>query len=106
MSYPLVIPNGGSVMAGSLVTTTATFLSEAGTPADPTTVVLKYQLSRGGTVTTVTYPNAFITKVSTGVYKAEIDTTSQSGPPVVEWIGTGTVQAIGDASWTLTAAPL
>lgn len=93
-------------MAGSLVTSTATFIAEAtGTATDPTTIVLKY-LEPGGGVTTVTYPNAFITRVSTGVYSAELDTTGLPGGWVAEWIGTGAVQAIAASTWTITRAPL
>lgn len=93
-------------MAGSLVTSTATFTAEAtGDATDPTTIVLKY-LEPGSGVTTVTYPDAFITRVSAGVYSAELDTTSLPGAWTVEWIGTGAVQAIAAASWTVTRAPL
>lgn len=92
--------------AGSLVTSTATFvLTSTGSAADPTTIVLKV-LEAGGTVTTYTYPNAFITRVGTGVYSAEIDTTGQNGVATVEWIGTGAVQAIAASSWLVTGAPL
>lgn len=93
-------------MAGSLVTSTATFISEAtGSATDPTTIVLKY-LQPGSSVTTVTYPNAFITRVSAGVYSAEFDTTSLPGSWAVEWIGTGAVQAIAASSWRVTGALL
>lgn len=99
-------------MSGSLVTSTATFTNTSGTPTDPTTITLKVQ-SPNGTVNTYTYPNAFITRVSTGVYSAEIDTTGLTGYHgpitetfVVEWIGTGNVQAINSTSWPVTPAPL
>jgi hypothetical protein len=94
-----------SYMAGSLITSTATFVStETGENSDPTTVVVK--VKQEGTTSSYTYPNAFITKVSTGVYSCEIDTTSNAGPGTVEWIGTGAVQAINATSWFTTAAPL
>ena len=93
-------------MAGSLVTSTVTFTSEAtGLPADPTTVTLKY-LPPGGTVTTVAYPNAAITRVSEGVYAAELDSTGLPGNWTVEWIGTGNVQAIADSGYVITQAAL
>jgi hypothetical protein len=95
-----------SWMAGSLVTSTATFVSEAtGQVADPTTITLKY-VAPGGTVQTVAYPNAMITRVSAGVYSAELDSTGKAGPWTVEWIGTGNVQAIAAATWTITSAVL
>lgn len=92
-------------MAGSLITSTATFASTTtGNPADPTTVVVKVR--QGATTTTYTYPNAFITKVSTGIYSCEIDTTGQAGPGTVEWIGTGVVQAISASTWFTSGAPI
>ncbi len=92
--------------AGSLVTSTATFtLTSTGVATDPSTITLKY-LAGSGSVITKVYPDAFITKVSAGVYSAELDTTALPGTWVVEWIGTGTVQAIASATWTITAAPL
>ena len=92
-------------MAGSLVTSTATFVSTAtGLAADPTTVTLKYRSPAG--LTTVTYPNAFISRVSTGVYSAELDSTGLPGAWTAEWIGTGAVQAIASSTWTITSAAL
>lgn len=88
-------------MAGNLITSTATFANTSGTPADPTTVTLKY-LAPGGTVQTVVYPAAFITRVSTGVYSAEFDSTGLPGLWVAEWLGTGTVQAANATTWTIT----
>lgn len=93
-------------IAGSLVTSTATFVSEAtGQPADPTTVVVKY-LPPGGPVQTLTYPNALVTRVSTGVYATELDTTGLPGDWTVEVIGTGAVQAIDDVGFTIAQAAL
>jgi hypothetical protein len=96
-------------MAGSLVTSTATFVSnqpgQVGQVADPTTITLKY-VAPGGTVQTVVYPNALITRVSQGIYSAEFDSTGKAGPWTVEWIGTGNVQAIDAATWTITSAVL
>lgn len=98
--------SGNCWMAGSLVTSTATFVSTAtGQPADPTTITLKY-VAPGGTVQSAVYPNAMITRVSTGVYSAELDSTGKAGPWTVEWIGTGAVQAIAAASWMITSAVL
>ena len=93
-------------MAGTLVTSTATFAStETGQVADPTTVTLKYR-PPGGATQTVTYPNALITRVSTGVYSAELDSTGLPGPWTAEWIGTGAVQAIESDTWTIGPAAL
>lgn len=94
-----------SWMAGSLVTSTATFVSAAtGLAADPTTVTLKYRSPAG--LTTIVYPDARITRVSTGAYSAELDSTGLPGSWVAEWIGTGAVQAIAAACWTIGQAAL
>lgn len=94
-----------SWIAGSLVTSTATFVNDEGQQADPTAIVLKY-LPPGGSVQTATYPNALITRVSAGVYAAELDSTGLPGSWTVEWIGTGAVQAIADSAYVITQAAL
>ena len=96
----------GIVIAGTLMTSTVTFASEqTGQAADPTTVTLKY-LPPGGSVQTVVYPATGITRVSAGVYSAELDTTGLPGDWTVEWIGTGAVQAIEDGSFPIAQAAL
>lgn len=96
-------------MSGSLVTSQAVFADGGGNAADPSTVVLKYR--RGsGTVQSFTYPAAPLTRIGTGVYAAELDTTGWTGPGVqrwaTEWIGTGNVQAIGADYWEVTPPAL
>jgi hypothetical protein len=80
-------------IAGSLVRTTATFVNVAGTPANPTTTVLKYRAG-AGSVQTISSP----TNDAPGVFHYDIDTTGWDGPEdllySLEWIGTGAVQAI------------
>lgn len=89
-------------MSGTLVTSTAQFRDRTGAAADPTTITLKYKKDAGAT-TTIVYPAAGITKDSTGVYHADLDTTGWAGPGlqgwIVEWIGTGTVQIPGKDVW-------
>ena len=93
-------------VAGTLITSTVTFTSEAtGQPTDPTTITLKY-LPPGGSVQTVTYPNALITRVSAGVYAAELDSTGLPGIWTVEWAGTGAVQVTADSGYTIAQALL
>ena len=93
-------------MAGGLVTSTATFTATStGLATDPTTITLKY-LPGSGSAVTIIYPDARITRVSTGVYSAELDTTGKTGTWTADWTGTGAVQAIAADSWTVTAAPL
>src|SRR5215472_6709212 len=99
----------GPWISGSLATSTATFLDDTGSPADPTTITLKYKVGSGST-TTVVYPSAPVTRASTGVYQAELDTSGFSGPGqqlwTIEWIGTGTVQAIGVSYFLVTPPAL
>jgi hypothetical protein len=102
---PTYNPTPSNPIAGSLITITGTFVSTStGLPADPTTIVVK--VAQGGTTSSYTYPNAYITKVSTGVYSIEVDTTGQSGPGTAEFTGTGAVQAINAWAWFTTPAPL
>lgn len=97
-------------ISGTLVTSTATFTNEqTGAVADPTTITIKYN-TVAGTVTTVVYPAAGITRVSEGVYQAAIDTTGWAGPgdlfQQVQWTGTGAVQAIEDGAWFVSPPAL
>jgi hypothetical protein len=104
MTFPAVL-----FVAGSLITSTATFANAAGSPADPSTITLKYRAGSGPTVVAV-YPAPAITRVSAGVYQALLDTTGWAGPGdqlwAVQWSGTGLVQAIADSYWFVTPAAL
>jgi hypothetical protein len=95
-----------SVIAGTAVTSTVTFQNPGVTsPVDPTTVTLKYRVS-SGSVTTWEYEGAgSISKVSTGVYSAELDTTELPGSWVVEWVGTGDCSAVETAQFQVTPPP-
>ena len=100
-------------VAGSLVTVTASFTDNVtGNPADPSTVTLKVGRKYTADTTstyisgTLTGPYA-ITRVSTGNYSANIDTTSfVQSQYTYEWIGTGGVQAITTGVFAVTTAPL
>lgn len=89
-------------MSGALVGSTATFVNASGAPTDPSTIVFKWKAG-AGTVTTITYPDARITRVAQGVYTSNVDTTGWTGPGNIlyttEWIGTGNVQAPGADYW-------
>lgn len=89
-------------MSGSLVRSSAAFTNLAGSPADPTTITLKYRAG-AGSITTVVYPSAPIIRDGTGAYHADLDTTGWNGPGdqlwTTEWIGTGNVQAPGADYW-------
>lgn len=96
-------------MSESLVTVTVTFLDDTGTPADPSVITLKYKAGTADTITAV-YPASPVTKVSAGIYQAELDTTGFTGPGqqpwTVQWSGTGNVQAIAVATFTVVPAAL
>lgn len=96
-------------MSGSLITSTATYFDENGDAADPTVVTLKYKTGSGATITAV-YPSLPVTRVSTGVYQAELDTTGFTGPAqqlwTVQWAGTGNVQAIAVSHFQVTPPAL
>lgn len=91
-------------MSGSLVRSTATFKDITGALADPDTVTVQYQAGSGSVQT------GSWTKVSTGVYYCDIDTTGFTGPGtlsyIVEWTGVGTVQAINSDQFAVTPAPI
>lgn len=83
--------------SGTLVTVTGTFTNLEGALTDPTTVTMTYAPAGSATVTTVT-PS----RVSMGIYTANIDTTGFGAVEVAyEFDGTGACQASGKASfWT------
>jgi hypothetical protein len=96
-------------LSGTLVRSTAAFATLAGVAADPTTVTLKYRPGPFAAVVTAVYPAAPIVRDSTGTYHADLDTTAAGGgalPWVIEWIGTGAVQAIGTDNWIINPEPL
>ncbi len=97
-----------SYYAGSLVRVSATFSDISGTATDPTTVTLKYR--QGGSVTTLTYAGAQLTKASTGNYYTDLDTTpwitASSEVITVQWTGTGTCQAVTTDQFTVTEPAL
>lgn len=82
--------------SGSIASPVGGFRDSSGNLADPTTVVLKYQVGNAPEVT-ATYPSSPIVKDAVGLYHANLDTTGLApNSPVIEsyrWIGTGAVQA-------------
>lgn len=99
----------GTYISGSLVRETGNFFNIAGAAADPTAISLKYAIN-GGSVTTLTFAASQLVKDSTGVYHNDFDTTGWTGPGnavyVLEWIGTGAVQAITNDTFTVTVPAL
>jgi hypothetical protein len=93
-------------ISGSLVRETGTFTDITGALNDPTVVTLMYQIGSSSIVTLV-YGSSAIVRSSIGVYYYDFDTTGFSGAGqqayVCQWIGTGTVQAINNDSFSVTA---
>lgn len=91
-------------MSGTLVTTKAQFTNNAGVAADPDTVTLKYRKGASAVVT-VLYPAAPTARDGAGAYHADLDSSGFTGPGlqpwVIEWIGTGAVQVLGDDYWNV-----
>jgi hypothetical protein len=96
-------------ISGSLVRTTATFVNISGANTDPTTITLKIKQD-AGSVTTLTYAGAQVSKSSTGVYYYDIDTTGWTGSNnslyTLEWVGTGSCQAINVDAFEVQKAAL
>ena len=102
-----------SYISGSLVRETGSFADITGAPADPDTVTLKYRTSSPGAlsaITALTYAGGGLTRSATGVYYHDFDTTGYTGSAPqtwqMEWGGTGTVVAIADDSFQVTAPQL
>jgi hypothetical protein len=96
-----------SYLSGSLVRETGSFFDITGAPADPTAISLLYAVN-GGATTTLTYAASQIIKDSVGVYHHDFDTTgiAVDSVYVLEWIGTGAVQAINTDTFSVNPAPL
>jgi hypothetical protein len=96
-------------ISGSLVRTTATFVNISGANTDPSTVTLKIKQD-AGTTNSYAYGSSAVTKDTTGIYHYDIDTTGWTGNNdtlyTLEWIGTGTVQAISTDAFEVSKAPL
>jgi hypothetical protein len=95
-------------LQGSLVTVSAAFIDDVTrTPVDPSSITLK--IGTGPMAETVyTYGSGnVIVRDATGVYHAEIDTTSfVAGIWYYQWDGTGNCQAIDAEQFQILLAPL
>jgi hypothetical protein len=85
VTITLNLPN--PLYTGTAVTMTVTFTNPGSPdPVDPTTVSFDYKM--GGVWTSLSYADSQITRVSEGVYTAEIPVTAPAQTTVVA-IGTG-----------------
>lgn len=105
------LPN--PLYAGNAITTGVTFTNpvagedpSAWPPVDPTAVTLTYVAGDGATPVIWTYGGTgSITKVSTGIYTAELDTTGTTGAWRVKWVGTGACAAVWVNGFSVTPQP-
>lgn len=94
-----------TVFEGTAVTTTVTFQDDTGALVDPTTVVLRF--GQRGSETSWFYGTDPITKVSTGVYSALIDTSNGGGSMwYVVWVGTGACAVAQPGEFQVDKLPL
>lgn len=95
-----------SYLAGDLVQVQSIFTNLAGTPVVPSTITLKYAITVNGIQGSTTTISGGFTNPSTGIYQWNIDTTSNPGYYLYEYIGTGTGQAVGTGSFLVDPLPL
>jgi hypothetical protein len=89
-----------SVKLGSRVRSSCTFADSVGV-ADPTTVELQAK-APNGIVSTWAYGSSAMVKDSTGAYHYDL-TPSAAGTWRVKWVASGTVVAVDEATFQVTA---
>jgi hypothetical protein len=88
---------------GDLVRVTGTFTNLAGTATDPTAVLCAYR-DPSGNLTTLTYgTDAALVKVSTGVYRTDIN-VDETGRWYYRFYSTGTGQGAGETYFDVPAS--
>ena len=102
--------------AGQIINLAATCTTNTGTPVDPGTITLKYQITTWAgaaqPTVTVTYTGTStptvgqIARTAVGEYTALIDTTNLPGVWTVEWQTTGVGQAVAVTVGNVEPAPL
>jgi hypothetical protein len=108
MSNQLTLP----IYDGTAITANVTFTlpTYGATPnnwpvTDPTSVSLTVSAPNG--VTTYNYgQSGFITRLSVGVYTAELDTTNLPGNWMVQWQSTGVCAAVWAGGFQVVPSPL
>jgi len=87
-----------TIVEGNLYQTTASFTDASGTPVDPTTVGLAYEVNAGTKVTlmysgaTVPAPGV-VARIGAGIYVGQVDLTGVGGSLVRYWFSTEAGQA-------------
>ena len=90
----------GPYAVNEKVKTTYTFQDYNDVATDPTTITFKYQ-KPDGTITSIVFPAAGITKLGTGIYYAEV-TFDTAGSWWRRWEGTGAITDGYEAPWFVT----
>jgi hypothetical protein len=72
---------------------------------DPTTVLFTYQ-TNGSTTVWQYEVDEQVTRISTGVYQVELDTTALPGQWQVKWQGTGACAAVWASSFFVSPSPI
>lgn len=78
---------------GTLVTARGTFTNSTGTVHNPTAVLLDVVEPASALVTYTYGVDAIITRPSTGIYEANLDTTGKRGLWLYTWYSTGSGQS-------------
>jgi len=74
---------------GTLVTVRGTFKNSTGTLHNPTAVLLDVVEPNSALITYTYGVDAIITRPSTGIYEADLDTTNKRGLWLYTWYATG-----------------
>lgn len=83
---------------GDQVRCSVTFTNSSGDPVDPTTVLFKYKINRGSTVTLTYGIDAAVVKTDTGDYYVDV-TITQEGTWSYRFEGSGNVTAAAEGSF-------
>lgn len=97
---------GLTVYEGTAVRATGRFTNASTATVDPTTITLKWKIGSGSTTTWIYGTGTNISRVARGVYRATIPTTTATGTAIVEWIGTGTCEAVNVSTFRVKARAL
>ncbi len=81
-----------------------TFEDSSGTVTDPATIAVDV-VDATGVTTTYSYSGGTVTKVSTGVYTVNLDTTAKPGRWQYRWYSTGTGQAANTGQFLVSPFP-
>jgi hypothetical protein len=90
-------------VVGSPVLLSGAFYNVSGTFVDPTTVTVKIRLSGGAVDTYVYVTDPEVVKTSTGCYYI-LYTPAFAGQYYFQWSGTGTLEALNESGFTVTAS--